>query len=203
MSTSFWSALHMKKSHPAILPCHGTPSCLIFRRLCRAIHVFRRLCLQSQRPFQGNCPRFLGYDARAFLQNQMRRTSNVGRCHVEYEYQKKSPEQAKHIGTTSKTAWCFSSIFPFLLTLAGNFHPETQKNVRNFHRGPWVFRGQYDAKVEFMNHWTRQLSQSHSSTKTSENPTRKKLKNNSPETIEAHRNKKNCRCSISLPWISP
>ena len=58
-----------------------------------------------QRWFQGNCPRFLGYDARAFLQNQvMRRTSEVRSCHVEYEYQKKSPEQAKHIGTTSKTA---------------------------------------------------------------------------------------------------
>ena len=119
----------MKESHPAILPCHGAPSCLIFRRLCRAIHVFRCLCLQSQRQFQGNCPLFLGYDARAFLQNQViRRTSEVRSCHVEYEYQKNNARNNRStLEPHSKQHDFFLQYFFFLLTMAEDFYPETQK----------------------------------------------------------------------------
>lgn len=134
MSTSFWSALHMKKSHPAILPCHGTPSCLIFRRLCRAIHVFRRLCLQSHDPKivprkQPPVFRVRWYDARAFLQNQViRRTSEVRSCHVEYEYQKKNARNNRStLEPHSKQHDFFLQYFFFLLTMAEDFYPETQK----------------------------------------------------------------------------
>ena len=108
---------------------------------------------QSKDGSKETAPGFLGYDARAFLQNQvMRRTSEVRSCHVEYEYQKKSPEQAKHIGTTSKTAWVFSSIFLFfffLLTMAAKCHPETQNMFENSIEVRLVFCGQYDA----VNRW--------------------------------------------------